>query len=193
MLTGKAMRRLEIPLQLLLLASVFATPVLSQQAEPAEKPQTEEPAEEAPPEPRRGGGKILLPGAGAYDPPAPSSPRSSPPVVPPPADQRSLQPSEQPPPDESKPATASEATGDLFWSGRIYKNGRIRISVDNQTTAGYVEGDALPGVPVTVDARSPIVEIIEQPNARNGYKSFEFQVKKTRKEPVSFNFHWVRK
>ena len=54
-----------------------------------------------------------------------------------------------------------------------------------------MEGDALAGVPVKVDARSPIVEILEQPNARNGYKSFEFQVKKSRKEPVSFNFHWV--
>lgn len=189
------MCRLEITVQIPLLAMLLALPAFAQQAEPSEKEQLQQTSEEekASPEPRRRGGKILLPGAGAYgqaSPSPPSSSGSSAPVIPPPTAERSVEPSNSAAAAEPSRGD-SKATGDLFWSGRIYKNGRIRISVNNQTTAGTVEGDPLPGVPVIVDARSPVVEILEQPNARNGYKSFEFQVKKTRKKPVSFNFHWV--
>lgn len=146
--------------------------------------------EEQPAKPPRRSGKILLPGGGAYGAqPDAKKPADTPPAEP---DERAAGKagSEGEPPAVEAP---SASTGDLFWNGRIYKNGRIRISVENQTTAGYVEGDALPGVAVTVDARSPIVEILEQPSARNGYKSFEFQVKKSRKEPVSLHFHWMLK
>ena len=154
-------------------------------AESAEKAaEAAEKADQEPPPPRRGG-KILLPGGGAYgaepSPSKPSPAASSPaaPIPPPSAESRSVQ-----------PEAPAQTTGDLFWNGRIYKNGRIRISIGNETTAGTVEGDALPGVAVVVDARSPIVEILEQPSARDSYKSFEFQVKKTNKKPVTLNFHW---
>ncbi|MBI1358515.1 MAG: hypothetical protein GC160_29615 [Acidobacteria bacterium] len=193
----------------LVFASARPTPA-QQPAEnptPAEKPAPEEkPAETEPPVPRRGGGKILLPGAGAYEPAPSSAPaEAGPPETEPPKLRRSAAPTLPPAAPSEAPAEAhvpavapaapaapleSKTSGELFWSGRIYKNGRIRISVDNQTTAGSVEGDPLPGVPATIDARSPIVVILQQPNARDGYKSFEFQVTKSSKDPVSLNFHW---
>ncbi len=127
----------------------------------------------------------MLPGSGAYG--SKPSPDPTPTPTPKePAEARAIAPSRDEP-----SVTPEKTTGNLFWNGKIYKNGRIRISVDNQTTAGYVEGDPLPGVPAVVDARSPIVEIIEQPSARNGYKSFEFRVKKSSKDKISLNFHWM--
>jgi hypothetical protein len=160
-------------------------------AEAAEKAaEAAEEADKEPPPPRRGG-KIMLPGGGAYGAsPAPKSEAPTTPVPPPSAGFRSVQPEA---PTANRAERPTQTTGDLFWNGRIYKHGRIRISVGNETTAGTVEGDPLPGVAAVVDARSPIVEIIEQPSARNGYKSFEFQVKKTNKTPVTLNFHWAVK
>lgn len=152
--------------------------------------------------PRRRDSRILMPGGAPRGGPppakAPADAQTVTPIPPPAGNSAPAPQAERAPGWSEAPAAASSAppaqtTGDLFWNGRIYKNGRIRISVGNETTAGYVEGDPLPGVAAVVDARSPVVEIIEQPSARNGFKSFEFRVKKTNKKPVTLNFHWAVK
>ena len=162
-----------------------------EKAEP-ETAQPEKAEDDKPQPPRRGDGRIMLPGAGAYDRqigPAPASPSAPPPPAP--KAGAAAAPGPAPAKSPVQPARPGKSSGDMFWSGRIYKNGRIRILANNQSTAGTVEGDPLPGVPVTVDARSPIVVILRQPDARDGFQSFEFQVKKSSKDAVSLNFHWA--
>ncbi len=135
----------------------------------------------APPE---RGGKVLLPGGQAWKAPSkksdPAAPRQQTASASPP-------PRLQPRPPAPAPQPKSE--GIIYWTGTLKKNQTIVIE-GTEATAGFADGDLLPGNAVDVHIPSPAVALVERPTPRNGWKRVAFRCLRSTKRSVTLNIQW---
>ncbi len=89
----------------------------------------------------------------------------------------------------AKPTPPARTYGDLYWTGVLDKN--TIVSIDNgAASAGSMDGAALPGKAVRIEAYSPAIEIVEQPSADSGWTRFKFRCLRNSKASATVNFRW---
>jgi len=87
---------------------------------------------------------------------------------------------------------SGQREGILYWTGRLRKNERIVIEAGSANT-GFVDGDLLPGAPVEVVMRSPVVKVVEEPGPDNGWRRVVFVSERGSKDSVTVTVEWRRR
>jgi len=79
-------------------------------------------------------------------------------------------------------------SGDFVWSGTVEKNQLIEIA-NGSPSIGSINGQPLPGVPVSISIVDAQIAVVAQPNPLNHFSTVVFR--STTKGKIAFGVHWV--
>jgi serine/threonine protein kinase len=79
-------------------------------------------------------------------------------------------------------------SGDFVWSGAVEKDQLIEIA-NGAPSIGSINGQPLPGVPVSISIDNRQIAVVVQPNPLNHFSTVTFR--STTKGKIAFGVHWL--
>lgn len=150
----------------------------------AETPEGETGASRNSPRQGRPGGRVLLPGGKAWNPPGGSRGAD-------PAKESRANRTEDLPDQPTRESPAIDVReGIIYWTGKLVKN-RIVVIEAGESNHGLAEGDLLPGKAVDVHVFSPAIRLVERPRPANDWKRVAFRCLQNKDRSVTLNIQWT--